>query len=613
MKKIISIIIVFAMLASTLVSAAETEIISEGEVNEIFVLYKDGSNEVITFENEEDMEIGIEALLEDEGVSVVSPNYSYEAASIQLSDEYIGEQWALSNDGSFKMEEKKNEHPVFDTPFGDAKQPGQWKRPDGFGRPGGFGKLSTIGFSQSAEVVSGIDINMSEALKVYSDSGKKVIVAIVDTGIDYTHDDLRGRIWTNEDEVAENSIDDDGNGYVDDVNGWNFYDNSNKVYKGSEDDHGTHGAGTVAAISNNEKGIAGITQSDNIKVMSVKALGGRDGSGSTASIIRAIQYAEANGAEICNLSLGTANNDRALYEVMKNSNMLFVVASGNDGRNTDASPSYPASYDLPNIISVANLNYDGNLHYSSNYGKKTVDIAAPGSYILSTTSNGDYSYMSGTSMSAPMVLAAAALVYSHFGDSIALSDVKEILLSSAKKLDSLSGTSTTEGMLDLGAALAFDISELSGEKWEKKAPTPYKGTAPKISVSLVRNKNEQYLGISVYDEDGDVKELKYTTGKQDAEYFKNAGTVLTLNEKNVATLKPGVGILTFWATDEMGNETVYAVEVTEERGYQRGGNHRGWQNAPRFPQVIMPEDIESAFWEIVNEFSSEFNDFFGRW
>ncbi|MBE6911748.1 MAG: hypothetical protein E7473_04395 [Ruminococcaceae bacterium] len=613
MKKIVSIIIVLAMLASTFVSATETATMSECEVNEIFVLYKDGSNEVIVFENDEDMEKGLKTLTEDEKVSVVSPNYSYEAVSLKLSDEYIGEQWALSNDGSFKMEEKKNEHPVFDTPFGDAKQPGQWHRPDGFGRPGGFGKFSVKGYSQNSEALSGIDINLSQALSVYSDSGKEITVAIVDTGIDYTHSELQGRIWVNEDEIAANGIDDDGNGFVDDANGWNFYNNSNVVYKGSEDDHGTHGAGTIAAISNNEEGISGIAQSDNIKVMSVKALGGKDGSGTTASIIRAIQYAEANGAVICNLSLGTSNNDRALYEVMKNSNMLFVVAAGNESRNTDRSPVYPASCDLPNIISVANLNYDGNLHYSSNYGKTTVDIAAPGSYILSTTSGNEYSYMTGTSMSAPMVSAAAALVYSHFGDSVTLSDVKEILLSSAKRLDSLSGTSTTGGMLDLGAALTFDISGLSGESWEKKTPTPYKGTAPKISVSLVRNKNEQHLGISVCDEDGDVKELKYTTGKQDAEYFKNAGTVLTLNEKNVATLKPEVGILTFWATDEMGNETVYAVEVTEERGYQRGGNHRGWQNAPRFPQVIMPEDIEGALREIVNEFFPEFNDFFGRW
>lgn len=612
MKRFVSIIMVLMMLTTVFACAAQSEITTEYEVNEFFVLYKDGSNEVIVFENNKDMEKGLEELAEDENVSVVSPNYSYEATSLDLSDEYIEKQWALSNDGSFKMEEKKNEHPVFDTPFGDAKQPGQWRRPDGFGRPGGFGKFSVTGYSQNSEALSGIDINLSEALSAYSDSGKEIIVAIVDTGIDYTHSELQGRLWVNEDEVAGNGIDDDGNGFVDDVNGWNFYNNSNAVYKGSEDDHGTHGAGTIVAISNNEEGISGIAQSENVKVMSVKALGGREGSGTTASIIRAIQYAEANGAVICNLSLGTSSNDHALYEVMKNSNMLFVVAAGNEGTNTDRSPIYPASYDLPNIISVANLNYDGNLHYSSNYGKTTIDIAVPGSYILSTTSGNEYSYMTGTSMSAPMVSAAAALVYSHFGDSIELSDVKEILLSSSKPLDSLSGTSVTGGMLDVSAALAFDISGLSGVKWEEKTQTPYKGTAPKISVSLISNKNKQYLNISVHDEDGDVKELKYAKGNQGAEYFKNAGTVLTLNEKNIATLEPEVGVLTFWATDDMGNESVFAVEIREERRYQNGGNHRGRQSMPHFPGM-MPEDIEGALREIVNEFFPEFNDFFRRW
>nr|WP_287228026.1 S8 family peptidase [Oscillibacter sp.] len=229
-----------------------------------------------------------------------------------------------------------------------------------------------------------------------------------------------------------NGVDDDGNGYIDDVYGWNFYSGSNQVYTGSEDSNGTHGAGTIAAHADNGIGIAGIVRSDHVKVMAVKALGGWDGSGSTASIIRAIQYAEANGARICNLSLGSSRNDPALYRTIAASDMLFVVAAGNDGADLELAPSYPASYHLDNLITVANLRYDGNLDPTSSYGASSVDLAAPGTHILSTTPGNSYSYMTGTSMAAPMVSAAATMLYSQFPDAT-LADVKDILLYSVAK------------------------------------------------------------------------------------------------------------------------------------------------------------------------------------
>lgn len=247
----------------------------------------------------------------------------------------------------------------------------------------------------------GVDIGAEDAWALYDGGSRDVVVALVDTGIDYTHADLEGRIWVNEDEIPGNGVDDDGNGYIDDVYGWNFYSGSNQVYTGSEDSHGTHGAGTIAAHADNGIGIAGIVRSDHVKVMAVKALGGWDGSGSTASIIRAIQYAEANGARICNLSLGSSRNDPALYRTIAASDMLFVVAAGNDGADLELAPSYPASYHLDNLITVANLRYDGNLDPTSSYGASSVDLAAPGTHILSTTPGNSYSYMTGTSMAAP--------------------------------------------------------------------------------------------------------------------------------------------------------------------------------------------------------------------
>ena len=578
-KQTISTALSLCILLSSAAAAANAQedtaqtSLSEYVNNEVFVLYKDGTSNVLTYENADALAAGLETMAEDENIELFQPNYSYEAASLSADDELISKQWALYNDGSFYMEEQRNEFPVFDMPFGDAKMPGQWQAPDNFGRPGGnYRRRSYDGRAESVTAQAGIDINIDEAWESYADSGREVIVAIVDTGIDYTHEDLSGNIWTNNGEIANNGIDDDGNGYVDDVYGWNFYNNTNKVYTGSEDDHGTHGAGTIIASADNGKGIAGIVRSENIKVMSVKALGGQEGSGSTASVIQAIQYAEANGADICNLSLGTSNNDAALYQTIANSNMLFVVAAGNDSRNTDQRASYPASYDLENIISVGNLNYDGTLHYSSNYGENTVDIAAPGSYILSTTTNNGYSFMTGTSMSAPFVSAAAALVYSHYDD-ISLADAKEILLSSATKLEALDGAVNTGGMLDLGNALNFDLNNLSDDEWDEKTPYVHKGNAPQISAQIVNQRNKSYLTVQFYDEDGDIVAARYGEGELVADDFDNgeSGNTVELTNEGIATYEATAGTYTFYALDSTGNETVKVIKITEIQNGQGNG------------------------------------------
>ena len=423
---------------------------------EILILYQDGSCETVTCQDDAALAETLAQLSAREDVALVQPNYTYESTALSTSDPLLGEQWALDNDGSFQLEEQENRYPVFDDPFEMPSAPWQWIAPWWM-----WSADSSTAGSIQVQAVPGIDIGLAEAWELYDGGSRDVVVALVDTGIDYTHEDLAGRIWTNVDEIPGNGIDDDGNGYVDDVYGWNFYSDTNDVYVGTEDAHGTHGAGTIAANADNGTGIAGIVQSDRVKVMAVKALGGSDGSGTTASIIQAIQYAEANGAQICNLSLGSSQNDPALYRTMASSDMLFVVAAGNDGTDLETSPSYPASYDLDNVISVANIRYDGELDPTSSYGAASVDLAAPGSYILSTTPGGTYSYMTGTSMAAPMVSAAAAMVYSAFPNAT-LADVKDILLASVQKLDSLSDCTATGGMLDLGAAMAYAATASTG-------------------------------------------------------------------------------------------------------------------------------------------------------
>lgn len=541
---------------------------------EILALYETGDFEVYSCETREELAETVEMLAAMETVSVVQPNYSYENQALAVNDTLAGEQWALYNDGSFSIEEEKNRYPVYDDPFGKPSEPGQWRNSEGDGGPG-WRNPQLIGIvveMATKNATAGVDINISEAWARYGNGNRETIVAMIDTGIDYSHQDLEGSIWVNKDEIPGNGIDDDGNGYVDDVYGWNFYHNNNQVFVGSEDSHGTHGAGTIAANGNNGMGIAGIVPGDKVTVMALKALGGFDGGGTTAALIRAIRYAEDNGAVICNLSLCTTTEDKALYQAISNSGMLFVVAAGNgsektgQGLNADEVPFYPASYDLDNIITVANLTLDGELHYSSNFGAVSVDLAAPGSYILSATPGNNYGYMTGTSMAAPMVAGAAAMVHSYY-DQISVADVKEILLSTVRPMGGLQGITASGGMLDVGAALNYDLSRLSGRSFTNAGASPETGTAPFIEARLSERSSGTFMVIRVVDVDGDLEKLAYAKGNLTAAEFAGGavGMDFTLNAQDTATFQiDEPGTYTFYARDSKGNETVKVVKISME-------------------------------------------------
>ena len=527
---------------------------------QVLVMYTDNSCQVLTYSDDEALAEGLAQLAGRSDVALVQPNYSYTSTALSNDDPLTGQQWALSNDGSFYMEEASNSFPVYDDPFGTPALPGQWVPPTG--QPG-MGQMGYRGAAASqTTAVAGVDIDVETAWSIYDGGSRDVVIALIDTGVDTDHEDLSGVLWVNEDEIPGNGVDDDENGYVDDVNGWNFYHNSNVINTGSQDSHGTHGAGTIAAQADNGVGIAGVVQSDHVKIMVLKVLGGEDGTGTTESVIQAIQYAEANGASICNLSLGSESNDQALYRAMAASPMLFVVAAGNDGVNTDTRPSYPASYSLDNIISVANLNYDGTLHSSSNYGAVSVDLAVPGTYILSTTAGGGYGYMTGTSMAAPMVTAAAAMVYSYF-DGITLADVKEILLSSVQTLDGLKGVTATGGMLDLGAAMAYDLDSLPGMEWEAVQLGSDTG-APVITAQMVSVGRGRCLLVQVSDADGDLEYTAYASGTHTTEAFQTGGVGRAFSLRSDGSALFTVyrsGTYTFYARDSAGNEVVEVVTI----------------------------------------------------
>jgi subtilisin family serine protease len=222
------------------------------------------------------------------------------------------------------------------------------------------------------------DIDAPEAWDVTTGSSD-VVVAVVDSGVDINHPDLQPNIWTNPGETPDNGIDDDANGYIDDVSGWDFSFNDNDPRDANG--HGTHVAGTVAAAGDNGIGVTGVSWS--AKIMALRFLDAW-GSGTTANAISAIEYASAMGADIINNSWGGGGYSESLKEAIEASGALVVCAAGNDGWDTDAFiPHYPSGYASTNIIAVAASDQDDNRAYFSNYGPFSVDVAAPGTNIYS--------------------------------------------------------------------------------------------------------------------------------------------------------------------------------------------------------------------------------------
>lgn len=603
MKKILSAILATSMVASTFNFTPLTDQtahaatpnstpdqtksvtdLSKYENNQVIVVYKKNSNAteektlgiaslstaeeenatvdeltdnsvVLSLDSEDALEDAIQSFSNDSRVEYIQPNYIYHTLdtsspisnTLQQNSEYT-QQWALNNDGTESYEEYDYEEIMSG------------------GKNYGYNTSSYPTIKVTAK--EDVDIDLPEAWDALSSSSKATgkrtaVVAFVDTGIMYDHTDLADSMWINEAEQSgEEGVDDDGNGYVDDVYGWNFYgsgtyswfdssesaarpgfdfgdwynpggssNGNNTCYNANsstEDAHGTHGAGTVAAVNNTE-GIVGIGANANVKLMTVKALGGSDGTGTTASVVKGIQYAVDNGATIINLSLGGDEDDESLRDIIKdNPNVLFTIAAGNGDSNykgidNDSTPTYPACYNYDNMLCVANLQCDGTLHYSSNYGATTVHLAAPGSNIYSTSTENDteessnslwgysspavsgYEHMTGTSMAAPMVAGVAAMLYSEY-DTCTIQEVREAILKSvdtdSNKYASLQQKVSSNGVLNAYRAVEymeenFDALATSTPTEAANTPTPTPTmtgtpaatTTPQATDSVVSSKD----------------------------------------------------------------------------------------------------------------------------
>jgi len=276
-----------------------------------------------------------------------------------------------------------------------------------------------------------------------STGSSAVVVAVIDTGVDYTHEDLAANIWTNPNEVPGNGVDDDGNGYVDDVRGLNLVPGAAHVTDPMDDNqHGTHVAGIIGAVHGNGVGLGGVSSS--IKILPIKFMDAA-GSGRLSDAIAAIEYMvdlkvnRGIDIKVANNSWGGGGYSPVLEAAIQRANeagIVFVVAAGNDGLDVDLFPSYPGSYDVPNVVTVAAIDEAQNLATFSNYGGQSVDIAAPGVGINSSIPGQRYTKLSGTSMAAPHVVGSVALLYS-IEPSIAVPDAITRLLESGRESPTL--------------------------------------------------------------------------------------------------------------------------------------------------------------------------------
>ncbi|MFZ3230083.1 MAG: S8 family serine peptidase [Pseudobdellovibrio sp.] len=353
----------------------------------------------------------IKSLLNNEMVEIVEPNYIYHM-SRKADDPMFGQLWGMTNAG----------------------------QKDSTGVVG----------------VVGVDIDAEKAWDIETGS-KKMIVAVIDTGVDFNHPDLKDNLWTNVVEAnGKAGIDDDNNGVIDDIHGFNAATGDGNAM--DDQGHGSHCSGTIGAKGNDGKGIVGVNW--DTQIMAVKFLDS-SGSGTLESALKAIDYATKMGAKVMSNSWGGGGFSQTLLDAIKRSNdagAIFIAAAGNDGTNNDTVATYPANYDVANIVSVAAVNNKGELADFSNFGKKQVHIGAPGVNIYSST-GGNYASWSGTSMATPHVSGVAALVWSHEPALTAI-ELKQRLIATARPIAGIRGKTQSGGLVNAYNALTNTIPPL---------------------------------------------------------------------------------------------------------------------------------------------------------
>lgn len=422
--------------------------------------------------------------------------------------------------------------------------------------------------------VADADIDAPEAWDLGTDAST-IIVAVIDTGVDWDHPDLAANMWVNADEIPGNGVDDDANGFVDDVYGYDFVNND-----GNPDDdnsHGTHCAGTIGAIGNNNLGVVGVSW--NVKIMALKFLSS-GGSGSISAAISCVQYAVANGAHITSNSWGGGGYSQAMADAItaaNNAGQLFIAAAGNSNSNNDVSAHYPSSYAHSNVIAVAATDRTDARSSFSSYGATSVDIGAPGSSIFSTVPGG-YGTKSGTSMATPHVSGAAALVWGQ-NPSLTHLQVRDRLFSGADPIPALTGLTVTGARLNVYNAMEDEtvppgpIQDLATVSSSQKS----------ITVQWTATGDDGTSGTA------SRYEVRYSTSVITAANFSQA-TLAT----NLPSPQPPGTLETFEVTGMNPNNSYYiAVQAFDNAG--NGSGISNVVNGQTKPAIVhFQDDVESG-------------------
>ncbi len=429
----------------------------------------------------------MQQLAQNPSVQYVEPNYIYHINKTP-NDPMLGQLWGMSNTGAADSE----------------------------------GHVGT----------AGVDIGALQAWDIETGSDK-VLVAVVDTGIDYNSPDLQANVWTNEAELnGKAGVDDDNNGIIDDIHGANFVDAAHPTGDPMDDHgHGSHCSGTIGANGNDGKGLVGVNWKT--RILAAKFLDA-NGSGTLDGAVQAINYATKMGARVLSNSWGGGGYSQALFDAIQKSNeanAVFVAAAGNESNDNDSNPTYPASYDVPNVLAVAAIDNKGQLASFSSYGKKKVHVGAPGVNIVSITKDG-YQSWSGTSMATPHVSGIAALVASHFPDMKNL-DIKARIIATAKPDRYLKKKVLSGGIANAYTALANiipapdmndpvhwsskDISISTAHPYVDKTKLEQTVNVPgakEISIYFAKFSTEQiYDTVEIFD--GTGKLIQKLTGNND--------------------------------------------------------------------------------------------------
>jgi thermitase len=393
----------------------------------------------------------------------------------------------------------------------------------------------------------GADISAFRAWDIEKGS-KQIKIAVIDTGVEYTHPDLAANMWRNEAELnGEEGVDDDGNGYVDDIYGWDFANNDNDPIDGHS--HGTHCAGTIGAVHDNGVGVAGVMS--DVSIVAIKFLSD-GGSGTTADAVKAIQYATSLDVDLMSNSWGGGGFSQALYDAIEeasNAGIVFTAAAGNSSSNNDQRPHYPSNYELPNVVSVAAHTAQDTLASFSCYGAETVHVAAPGHKILSTVKNGGYSVYSGTSMATPHVSGAIGLLLSKEGR-LDHEELRERLMGTSEPIRAYRRKTISGGRLNAYNLLTNtrpSRNEPDPTKWEEytleesfETEHPYLNNASMSKTYTVEGAKYIRVVVDKYELESGYDFITLTNGsRNEIEKFSGRGEVYKTDYVEGETLTLG--------------------------------------------------------------------------